>query len=71
MKKIFILAISLFILPMVLGCETVNEGIDKTKSPIKAVGKTTGKVLDATGSITEGMVDGVSDSDYEDNPFNR
>lgn len=71
MKKIFILSISLLILPVLVGCETINSGIDKTKGPGKALGKTGGKVLDATGSVAEGMVDGISEPYDEDNPFNR
>ena len=71
MQKILIIAVSLFILPMILGCETLNQGVNKTRAPLKAVGKTAGTVLDASGSVTEGMVEGVSNTDDAENPFNR
>jgi len=72
MKKLLILMLLIFgVSFLTTGCASVNEGMDKAKKPVKAVGKSAGKVLDVTGAVTDGAVDGISDSDYEDNPFNR
>ena len=72
MKRLFVLSVLMIgVSFLTAGCASVNDGMDKAKTPVKAVGKTTGKVLDVTGSVTEGAVDGISDSDTADNPFNR
>jgi len=68
MKRLSVFMLSIIgVSFLAAGCATA----DKAKKPVSAVGKGAGKILDVTGSVTEGAVDGISDSDHDDNPFNR
>lgn len=56
-----------------VGCSTVNKGLDKTAEGAKEIGKPVGKVMNIPEAVAEGAVDGMDpeEKNPEDNPFNR
>ncbi|HJP19641.1 MAG TPA: hypothetical protein QF468_13435 [Nitrospinota bacterium] len=72
MKKILKL-ISPFTLALffMLGCASVNEGLDKTGEGAKEAGKPLGKVMNIPGSAMEGAAEGAIKNQDKENPFNR
>ncbi len=56
-----------------MGCSTLNKGLDKTAEGAKEVGKPIGKVMNIPEAVAEGAVDGMDpeEKNPEDNPFNR
>lgn len=62
MKLAFILLVSFFAFT---GCAKVKEGA-------KEVGKPAGKTMDTMGGLSEGAVEGYSDTGHEQpNPYDR
>ena len=56
-----------------MGCSTINKGLDKTAEGAKEVGKPIGKIMNIPEAVAEGAVDGMDpeEKNTEDNPFNR
>ena len=69
MKK----ALGLFLLFTVIGCSSVNKGLDKTAEGAKELGKPLGKMTNAQQAISEGAVEGAMETEKakDENPFNR
>lgn len=72
MKKILSLilpfASALFLM---IGCASVNEGLDKTGEGAKEAGKPIGKIMNIPGSAMEGAAEGAIKKQDEENPYNR
>lgn len=54
-----------------IGCASVNKGLDNANDAAKEGGKPIGKVMKLPSSITEGAADGMNENSNQPNPFNR
>lgn len=71
MKKILNLFLPLVsALFLMIGCASVNEGLDKTGEGARELGKPVGKAMNIPGSAAEGAAEGMIKKD-KDNPFGR
>ena len=70
MKKWFKFFFCYLAIVFMVGCASVNKGLDKTAKGAKELGKPLGKITNVNQAISEGAVEGMS-TEKDENPFNR
>ncbi len=70
MRTIMSSVLLLTLLVVLCGCATVNKGADAAGKVTKEVGRTSAKILDIGGAISEGGAEAMMEND-EANPYDR